>query len=379
MSEFSVYRAALRVHSRGIGVSVKRSYRISPGGRCVPSADQEPLVETPVLEGTELVRDLDILVFKPGTDVVVFGSAHAPGGRAVTELRVGVRVAKRERVVQVTGRRRVVKRDGQWAFTDPEPFTSLPLGWKEAYGGIDRWARPALDAEFVDPFRPWVDIDLKDVTPAAYPRNPVGRGWVVRETPEMAGMELPAVEDPDDLLTPGRLVAGSPDAWPAHPVAAGFGFVSYSWFPRSAFCGLDRVPAQPVTGAPPARVLEVERGQVPADVLTGRRLERRVSDRAGNGAVPELVFEPHLHGDEEVELENLDAREPRLSFELPAERPHVAISPLGEGEREIPARLMTVAVDAERRIVSLVWGSSVVPKYPHGPANAAAVPFRVSF
>ena len=379
MSDSRAHHAALRIHSRGIAVSVKRSYRISPGGRCVPSADQDPLVEELVLEGQEVLHDLDLLVFKPGTDVVVFGSVHSPGGRAVTELRAGVRVSQRERLVQATGRRRVVKRDGRWAFTDPEPFTSLRLGWKEAYGGIDRWARPALDAEFVDPFRRWLDVDLTDVTPAAYPRNPVGRGWVVRETPEMEGMELPAIEDPDDLLTPRRLVAGSPDAWPAHPVAAGFGFVSYSWFPRSAFCGLDRLPAQPGAGTSPARALEVERGQVPADVLTGRPMEQRVTDRAGNGAVPELVFEPHLHGDEEVELVNLDAREPRLSFELPGESPRVAISPLGEGEREVPARLMTVAVHAERRTVSLVWGSSVVPKYPHGPANEAAVPFRVSF
>ena len=135
----------------------------------------------------------------------------------------------------------------------------------------------------------------------------------------------------------------------------------------------------PGADATSARVLEVERGQVPPDVLTGRPLERRVTDRAGNGAVPQLVFEPHLHGDEDVVLENLDAREPELAFGLPAETPRIAIAPLGEPEREAPVRLMTVEVDAARRLVSLVWAAVVVPKYPHGPGNADSVRFRVSY
>lgn len=370
---------ALVVHSRGLAVSVKRTYRILPGGRCAPAVEQVPLVEEIVFEEGDFLHDTDLLSFKPGTDVVVFGSVHAPGGRTVRELRAAVRVGRREHAVRVTGRRKVVRQNGAWAFSDPEPFTERRLGWKEAYGGIDGWARPALDAESVDPLRPWVDVDLSDVTFAAYPRNPVGRGFVVWETREIEGMALPTVEDPHDLVTPGRLVAGSPDGWPFQPVAAGFGFLSYGWFPRSAFCGLDEISLPPGVDPASARVLEIERGHVPPDVLTGRPPERRVSDRAGNGAVPQLVFEPHLHGDEELALENLDAREPRLAFQLPGERPRIAISPLGEGEREVPVRLVTVDIDASRRMVSLVWGASVVPKYPHGPQNASSVPYRVSF
>ena len=290
---------ALLVHNRGIAVTAKRAYRIAPGERCAVALEPRPLVETPVFDRGALLHDFDLLSFKSGTDVVVFGGIHAPAGRAVRELRASCRVGMRSHVVQATRRRRVVRRNGAWAFTDPEPFTTLPLGWKEAYGGIDRWARPALDAEFVDPFRPWVDFDLTDVTPAAYPRNPVGRGFVIRETQELEGMDLPTLEDPNDLLTPRRLLAGSPDAWPLQPVAAGFGFVAYSWVPRSAFCGLDRIPLPPGSDPSSARVLEVERGLGPRDVLTGRPLEKRISDRAGNGAVPQLIFEPHLRGDED--------------------------------------------------------------------------------
>jgi hypothetical protein len=370
---------SLVVHDRGISASVKRTYRIAPGERCALAAEQIPFVEELVLDEGDFLHDLDLLSFKPGTDVVVFGCVQAPGGRAVRELRASVRVGKNVHAIHVTGQRRVVRRNGDWSFSDPEPFTSLRLGWKEAYGGIDRWARPDLDAEFIEPLRQWVDLDLSDVTFAAYPRNSVGRGFVIRETREMEGMELPRIEDPQDLLTPGRLVAGSPNAWTLQPVSAGFGFVSYAWFPRTAFCGLDQLELP--TGVDPSsvRVVEVERGHVPRDVLTGRPLERRMSDRAGNGAVPQLIFEPHLRGDEEIALENLDAREPLLSFRLPGERPRIAIRPLGEGETEASPRLMSVIVDAEKRLVSLVWAAVVVPKYPHRPDNVPDVAFRVAF
>ncbi|MFN7988500.1 MAG: DUF2169 domain-containing protein [Thermoanaerobaculia bacterium] len=371
--------AAIRAHSRGIAVSVKRSYRLVPDGTCALSGTQVPLVESVLTEGADFVHDLDILPFKPATDVVVFGKVHAAAGRTARELRARVRVGARQHAIQVKGPRRVVRRNGSWAFTDPEPFREIPLRWSQAYGGIDRWARPALDAAFVEPLKPWIDYDLTDVTLAAYPRNPAGCGYVVRETPEMEGMELPTIEDPDDPLTPGRLVAGHHDAWPLQPVAAGFGFVAYTWFPRWACCGLDQLPLPPGIDRGSARVVEVERGQVPRDVLTGRPLERRISDRAGNGAVPQLVFEPHLRGDEEMALENLDAREALLEFRLPGERPRIAIRPLGEGETEAPPKLMSVIVDAERRLVSLVWAAVVVPKYPHGPENVPQIAYRVAF
>lgn len=371
--------SALRVHGRGLAVSARRTYRVVPGEPCAAASEQVPLVTEIVVDSGDFLHDLDLLAFKPGTDVVVFGSAHAPAGNPVREIRTSVRAGSRTHTLRVTGRRRVVRRNGGWSFSDPEPFSTLRLGWKEAYGGVDRWARPALDAERIEPFKPWLDVDLTGVTPAAYPRNPAGRGFVIRETPEMEGMELPTIEDPDDLLTPGRLVAGSAEAWPFQPVAAGFGFLSYAWFPRSAFCGLDRIPLPSAADPGSVRVPEVERGQVPRDVLTGRPLERRVTDRAGNGAVPQLVFEPHLRGNEEMALENLDAREPLLSFRLPGERPRIAIRPLGEGETEATPKLMSVIVDAEKRLVSLVWAAVVVPKYPHRPDNGPDVAFRVSF
>jgi hypothetical protein len=192
-------------------------------------------------------------------------------------------------------------------------------------------------------------------------------------------MELPTVEDPDDLLTTARLFVGHPDAWTRQPLPAGLSWVNYGWFPRSAFIGLAQLKLPPGVSPAAAKVKEVERGWAPADVLTGRPMKDRFHARAGNGAPPAFIFEPHLAGREEIALTNLDPREPELKFQLPAERPRLAIRPLGEGEREAPAKLMSVLVDATKRRVSLVWAGVVLPKLPHAPEHGPKVGTRVEW
>ena len=369
----------LLAHPQGIAVTAKRTYRIVTAGRCVLADEQAPIVPELVADDGLLVADTDLLSFKPGTDVVVTAEAHAPGGREVAETTAAVAVAGRAVTLRVVGKRRVVKRDGRWAFSDPEPFAKAPLGWRDAYGGIDALSRERLDAAVLAPLQKYTPYDLKFASAAAYPRNPVGKGYVLEDVPGVEGLELPTVEDPDDPLTPARLFVGHPDAWTRQPLPAGISWFNYGWFPRSAFLGLPQLKLPPGTSPASARVAEVERGWAPADVLTGRPLEARFHVKAGNGAAPPLVFPSHLSGREEVTLTNLDPREPRLTFELPGERPRVAIRPLGEGEREAPAKLMTVIVDATKRRLSLVWAGVVIPRHPHVPQNGPKVGFRVEW
>ena len=370
---------ALLAHPQGIAVTAKRTYRIVTAGRCVLADEQVPIVPELVADDGLLVADTDLLSFKPGTDVVVTAMAHAPRGQAVTEVSAGVTVAGRTVTLRVVGKRRVVKRNGFWAFSDSEPFTKAPLGWREAYGGIDAIARERLDAAVLAPLQKYTPYDLKFATAAAYPRNPVGKGYVLEDRPEVEGLDLPTVEDPDDPITPGRLFVGHPDAWSRQPLPAGLSWVNYGWFPRSAFMGLPQVKLPPGESLASARLKEVERGWAPADVLTGRTAEARFHVRAGNGAAPPLIFPSHLAGREEISLTNLDPREPELTFQLPGERPRIAIRPLGEGEREAPAKLMSVLVDVPKRRVSLVWAAVVIPKLPHVPQHGPKVGFRVDW
>lgn len=369
----------LLAHSQGLAVTAKRTYRIPASGRCVLADEQLPIVAEPAVDDGLLLADVDVFSFKPGTDVVVTARAHSPGGVAVSELVAGATVAGRTISLRVVGRRRVVRRAGSWAFSDPEPFTSAPIDWREAYGGIDLASRERLDAPYLAALQASSRYDLKFATRAAYPRNPVGKGYALEDRPELEGLELPTVEDPDDPLTPGRLVAGHPDAWTRQPRPAGLGWLNYGWFPRSAFLGLDRIPLPPGTAPASARVVEVDRGWAPANVLTGRPLEARFHEKAGNGAPPPFAFEPHLSGRESVTLTNLDAREATLTFELPGERPRIAIRPLGEGEKEAPAKLMSILVDATRRRVSLVWAGVVLPRLPHAPQHGPEVRYRVEW
>jgi hypothetical protein len=159
----------------------------------------------------------------------------------------------------------------------------------------------------------------------------------------------------------------------------GLSWVNYGWFPRSAFMGLAQVKLPPGESPATARLKEVERGWAPADVLTGRPAEARFHVKAGNGAAPPLVFPTHLAGREEISLTNLDPRDRALTFQLPGERPRISIRPLGEGDRESTAKLMSVLVDVPKRRVSLVWAAVVLPKLPHAPAHGPRVGFRVEW
>src|SRR5256885_5641452 len=78
----------------------------------------------------------DIHVGKIGTDVALVGSAHAPRGRAVTEMLCAVSVAGRRKVVRVVGDR--TWRGAVAGATSPVPFVSMPLVYERAFGGRDQ-------------------------------------------------------------------------------------------------------------------------------------------------------------------------------------------------------------------------------------------------
>lgn len=72
--------------------------------------------------------------------------------------------------------------------------------------------------------------------PGLYPRNPVGKGYMVLPGP-IEDLELPNLEDPHDLLTPERLVTGRPENWYRQPLPWCFEWSVGSMFPRSRFLG----------------------------------------------------------------------------------------------------------------------------------------------
>ncbi|SAI69938.1 Uncharacterized protein conserved in bacteria [Bordetella ansorpii] len=236
--------------------------------------------------GASSVRqESDLAPFKPRCDVLVFGQAHAPGGRAATqwETRLKVTVLEAPAVEAVyeqkaqwqPGRQRYVSRPGfeqtkekvqkvlldkrlwifgphtfqrqsmgsGWKRTAPQAITELPLRWDHAFGGAS--------------------LVRDDADPTAEPllhevcfSNPLGSGWLDKREPRIrrkAGQQerkeitAPQIVQSDEPLPApvmGEHPEGSVDARKmaelahAYGVApAGYGPLGRAWAPRLALAG----------------------------------------------------------------------------------------------------------------------------------------------
>lgn len=145
----------------------------------------------------------DIHIGKASTDVVMIGHAWAPDNSEVGFLDVSLSVGNVNKQIRVFGDRYWDNGD----ITTPVPFSSMPLVYERAFGGIHK-------------------VDGKII--AGEVRNPIGCGFAgKRRIKEMNGLPLPNLEDPRQFLRRvGDVVA-----------PAGFGFISPNWQPRLSYAG----------------------------------------------------------------------------------------------------------------------------------------------
>jgi hypothetical protein len=243
---------------------------------------------------------------KPSTDVLLLGHAHAPRGKAVTELDVTLSVASIHKVVRVMGDRvwkggRVFSRT-----TDPEPFVSMPLVYERAFGGRHEPERGE---------------------PTFESRNPVGRGFMgKRGGADMDGLPVPNLEDP---RTPFR------DARDRSAPAC-FAPVAPSWSPRKNHAGTydDRW----------------RRYRAPY-------LPEDFNPLFFNTAPPELISPRYLRGGEPVRIVNASPEGP-LHFSLPSCRLALEIHIAGRMEQPHPS-LETVLFEPDERRMCMLWRASV--------------------
>lgn len=130
---------------------------------------------------------------KPRGEVLVFGTAFAPGGQARPVFRVRVRVGPVDKAAYIVGKRRWVR----GVPSEPEPLSQLTLGWDKAFGG------------------------------PGFAPNPIGTGITQVEEGGKSVHAMPQVEDPKRLLQ-------SPNERPA-PVA--FGPIDPAWAERASKLG----------------------------------------------------------------------------------------------------------------------------------------------
>ncbi len=265
----------------------------------VPPAMADEYYGDPAASSLRTVSDMHI--GKPGTDVLLVGSAWAPDGRPVTGLQVSMSVADRRKTIQVVGDR--VWRDGRPS--NPQPFESMPLVWERAFGGWHRRGEKVLAEE----------------------RNPVGCGFAGgRSAAEMEGLALPNLEDP---AAPIQQIGQVPAPACLAPTAP-------SWLPRRAFAGTYDEAWQ--------------RGRAPY-------LPDDFDPRYFQCAAPEFVFDRYLQGGEPVEVSGVSPDGP-LVFAVPPARVAVAVTVAGALE-EPPANLETLSIEPDANRLCLTWRASV--------------------
>lgn len=287
-------------------VAIRATYNVDPSGQLKLSDQQLPPVLAPEhFDGagrSSLRYDSDLLETKPSTDVLVHGSAFAPGGRPAPSVMVTLRLGPIDKRLVVHGNRVYHKGILGLTTTSPHRFVQQPLRYELAFGGGD--------CSDPDPSRWQVDE-----------RNPVGRGF--------AATPARLAETPAHCI---EYAAGRP--WAAGP--AGLGPIDRSWLPRRTLAGTynevwvrDRKPLLPLDYNPAFSL------SAPHDQRTK---------------------EP-LVGGERMALSNMTP-EGMLVVELPRKRFRLC-SRFGTTELDQGTRLTTVLLETDERRLSLIWQSSL--------------------
>lgn len=351
-----------------------RCHDICPDGRLWP-LERPPAA---VLEPTDELQwrpDDDLAPCKPCTDVVVIGSAWAPGRRPVRRLlaRVGVPELGVSAAMLVVGDRRLHAHGREVTMGEPEPFERMPLDWRRAYGGPSplvaasstpsgRHRTPTPPGSTPSPSDDDVVADLLRQRAArhGHPRNPVGCGWdggvrargTALDTRASSG-PLPNFEDPDHLLDVGCF-AGT-RSWPEQPMPRGFGWLAPTWFPRAPRFGPhDAVRRRPVTADP---------GPAARD-----HIDANAAFAWSSGAAPGLAL-PWLRGGETLHMLGLSPHG-RTLVRLPT--PTATRARWAGLELETRWRIHTVCIDVDAARLTVVWRAEMqLPSALHRALEAA--------
>lgn len=326
--------------ARGEGmfcVIVKRSYRIHSDGTSRRCEKDKPLrlidhyYENGDPQWSTVEFENEVAPFKAASDVVIIGKAYASKGRPTQEMAVGVKIGTHKKILRIVGDRQCHWRpDASPSFSEPELFLEMEIRYERAYGGRDEISDPNL--------------------PFYYPRNDLGKGVALYNLKNVIqNLALPNIEDPEDLLTPDRVVIEDPYHWPLMPMPQGFGWLQRTWYPRSALIG-----ACPAFIDPGTVTKEEAMKLLPANHVALARQMRLPPFEAqfNNGASIGMTFTA-LKDDETIGLRGL-TRDGTLDFRLPGETPKIALD-VGKGAQPLDTKIHTVSIRPDDLELDIVW------------------------
>jgi hypothetical protein len=295
------YALTARNGATFLRIVLKGAFDIDRTGRVALSDVQPPIVLADEYwrePATSSVKyESELILGKPGADLVVHGEACAPGDRPVTKMMIGLAYEGRWlKRLQVAGDREWVRGVVGWMPSAAQYFKRIPVVYDRAFGGSDE-----VGSE---------------------PRNRIGVGYASR-LDAVEGMPLPNIEWPDQLL----------DSPSKRPTPAGLGVVSRNWLPRMQYAGTYD-----------EQWLEHDFPLLPAD-FDERYFHSVASDQ--------WIAPPR--GGEEVLLDGMSP-EGQIHFALPS--CDVPVQLCYDGSRLDGAmRPETVLVDAVKRTCTITWSA----------------------
>ena len=174
--------------------------------------EQVGLIEADVFTGepgfSAPLYESDYAPVKPRCDVILNGSAYAPGGHPTERVTVSLSIGQVRKGFDVVGDRFWRRDVFGFTPTQPQLFTVMPISYDNAFGGVD----------YLNP-----DPGKRD----AYLWNPVGKGFCPKSNAYIEAKAVPNTEQ-----------SGRPIGSPAGSYRAmSFGPIGRAWQPRPQYAG----------------------------------------------------------------------------------------------------------------------------------------------
>ncbi len=358
-----------------LSIIVKRTYDIEENGNCILSDYQVPIISEIISyeDYPKLIsNDTDLYPFKYFTDIIIKGKAFAM--RKSSRFLAEVEIDRNKISYLIVGNRKAyLNSTGELKFTEPELIQEVPLRYDFAYGGKDTIAEQKIqmpDHELTK-YLP-ADLDLLQNSLYRYRRNPLGKGFLVEPNKKSIDiLELPNLEDPENLLKPENIVVKDPAQWYKLPLPRCTDWVDPLWFPRIAYFGLWNIENN-------VALPEVYKKWADADILSIKPNIGQFNLRGTNGASLGLQL-PYIRYNETIKLTNMHPKFSNFVIHLPTEYPTIWVD--GRKGKLLPTKpvIHTIIIEPGVNRVSIVWRGSAPALRPYHEEELKTMPYKVEW